>query len=166
MTKAMDWLKARAPGFNNLADDEVNAITDFSLLWSLFESRIVNRNANANALCAIVEGWHASNLIVPVLFDEENAYFRERYHPDADFSHHFPGLRLQRADREPMVRRVLQGINNDAVHRQCAALIIVYRYRNNLFHGEKWAYGIQDQFGNFTAANAILTKALDRYGNL
>lgn len=166
MTDAIEWLKARAPGFNNLAENEINAITDFSLLWSLLESRIVNRNANATALCTVVEGWHASNMLVPALFDEELAYLRDRYHPGAGFSHHFPDLRLQRSDREPLVKRVLQGTDNDPVHRQCAALIVVYRYRNNLFHGEKWTYGLEDQFGNFTAANAILTKALDRYGNL
>lgn len=41
MTKSMKWLQARAPGFNHLAKDEQAAITDFALLWSLFESRVL-----------------------------------------------------------------------------------------------------------------------------
>jgi hypothetical protein len=165
MTKAMEWLKTKAPGFNHLTQEEVDAITDFSLLWSLFESRILNRNANARALCNAVEDWRDSGTLVPDLFDEELAYFSQRYHPDDTFSHHFAGLRLQPADREPMVRRVLAGTENDAGHRLAAALIIVYRYRNNLFHGEKWEYELADQLGNFTASNSLLMKTLERYGN-
>jgi hypothetical protein len=163
---AMDWLKAKAPGFSNLSDEEVNAITDFSLLWSLFESRVLSRNANARALCNAVEAWLNGGAFDPNLFDDEIAYFQQRYHPGDDFSHHFFGLRLQRADREPMVRRVLDGTEDEASNRLSAALIIIYRYRNNLFHGEKWEYELEDQLGNFNAANAILMKALERYGNL
>lgn len=38
---SMQWLLARVPGFNNLSDEERSAIVDFSLLWSLFEARIL-----------------------------------------------------------------------------------------------------------------------------
>jgi hypothetical protein len=47
-----------------------------------------------------------------------------------------------------------------------AALIIVLRYRNNLFHGIKWQYKLFGQLDNFETANAILMKTLDRYGRL
>ena len=47
-----------------------------------------------------------------------------------------------------------------------AILIIVFRYRNNLFHGAKWRYNLKDQLGNFTVANNVLTKVLDRHGGL
>lgn len=123
MTKAMDWLKAKAPGFNNLSDEEVNAITDFSLLWSLFESRVLNRHANAAALCNAVEAWRNGGVFDPDLFNDEIAYFQRRYRPGTDFAHHFFGLRLQRSDREPMVRRVLDGSDDDVGHRLAAALI-------------------------------------------
>jgi hypothetical protein len=166
MTKAMEWLKGRGPGFHNLSHEEVDAITDFSLLWSLFESRVLNRNANARALCSVVEAWRVSGTLVLDLFDEELAYFCQRYYSGNGFSPYFSGLRLQRLDREPMVRRVLNGTENDASQRLAVALIIVYRYRNNLFHGEKWEYELADQFGNFTTANTLLMKALERYGNL
>ena len=45
-------------------------------------------------------------------------------------------------------------------------LTIIYRYRNNLFHGVKWGYELADQLHNFTHANNALMKALDRYGEL
>ncbi|CCE97846.1 Hypothetical protein SFHH103_03354 [Sinorhizobium fredii HH103] len=44
--------------------------------------------------------------------------------------------------------------------------MIVWRFRNNLFHGEKWAYQLQDQLSNFTNANAVLMRLLERHGQL
>jgi hypothetical protein len=35
------WLEARAPGFQDLPDQDRRAIFDFSLLWSLFEAQIM-----------------------------------------------------------------------------------------------------------------------------
>lgn len=64
------------------------------------------------------------------------------------------------------MRGVLSGSDIDAKRRLATALIIVFRYRNNLFHGLKWQYELAGQLGNFNAANAVLMKALDRYGRL
>ena len=57
MTKSMKWLQAKAPGFNRLAKDEQAAITDFALLWSLFESRVLDTEGNVKAICGAVEAW-------------------------------------------------------------------------------------------------------------
>jgi hypothetical protein len=37
---SMQWLLAKAPGFNDLSKEERSAIADFALLWSLFEARV------------------------------------------------------------------------------------------------------------------------------
>jgi hypothetical protein len=42
-----------------------------------------------------------------------------------------------------------------------ALLIIVLRYRNNFFHGIKWAYGLRDQLNNFNNANLLLMKMIE-----
>jgi hypothetical protein len=47
-----------------------------------------------------------------------------------------------------------------------AILIIVFRYRNNLFHGVKWHYRRHGQLANFIVANEILMKVLERHGKL
>ena len=166
MTTAMNWLKAKAPGFNNLSKDERDAITDFALLWGLFESRILNSRGNASAICAAVETWHAKGTLDPGMLNAELDYFETRYHANGAFTHHFDGLLLRGPDHEPMLRRVLSGADVDPRHRIAAALIIVYRYRNNLFHGPKWEYELADQLGNFNAANNTLMKMLERYGGL
>ena len=40
-------------------------------------------------------------------------------------------------------------------------MIIVYRLRNNLFHGEKWEHKLASQASNFTAANRLLANVLE-----
>lgn len=44
--------------------------------------------------------------------------------------------------------------------RILALLIIVWRLRNNLFHGAKWAYGLRDQRENFDDAHPIIFSSI------
>lgn len=166
MSRAIEWLRAKAPGFDHLTEEEQNAIADFSLLWSLFESQVLASDGNARTICAAVEKWRDSGALNPAIFDAELAYFRARYYADADFTYHFFNLNLRNSDREPMVRAVLDGSDADPAHRLATALIIVFRYRNNLFHGLKWEYELAGQLSNFENANAVLMKALDHHGQL
>lgn len=163
MSQAMDWLKAKSHGFHGLSDEERSAITDFALLWSLFESRILGTQGNATSIAQAVERWHQTGALDPTLFDHELTYFSARYYAHGEPTYHFSQLHFKPRDPKPMVRAVLSGTDNDPRHTAVAALLIVYRYRNNLFHGVKWQYELADQLGNFNAANAILMKALDRY---
>lgn len=42
-----------------------------------------------------------------------------------------------------------------------AVLIVVHRYRNNLFHGKKWlANDLPDELSVFKIANCVLVKAI------
>lgn len=166
MTKVMAWLKAKAPGFNELSEAEQSAIADFSLLWSLFENRILNTEGNAANICAAVEDWHGANTLDVAAFAAELAYLRDRYYANGDFTYHFGNLNFRKPDREPLVRAVIDGSDNDPRRLMAAILIIVFRYRNNLFHGEKWRYNLKGQLGNFTTANDVLTKVLERHGAL
>ncbi|MGI6855160.1 hypothetical protein [Mesorhizobium sp. 1B3] len=75
-------------------------------------------------------------------------------------------LKLRPADHLDLVRSVLDGSNNDPHDRLLTVLMIVWRFRNNFFHGEKWAYRLQGQLQNFTHANAILMRLLERHGQL
>jgi len=59
----MQWLLARAPGFNDLTAEERNAIVDFSLLWSLFEARILNNAGNAKSIRTAVVRWYEAGTL-------------------------------------------------------------------------------------------------------
>ncbi len=166
MTENIDWLRAKVHGFNQLSTEELSAISDFSLLWSLLEARILNSDGSARAICDVVDAWTTAGTLDASLLDPELSYFRQRYFANGAVTDHYEHLGLPKNDLGAMVRAVIDGSNNDPRDRVAAVLIIVFRYRNNLFHGVKWQYKLGDQLGNFTTANAVLMKVLDGHGAL
>jgi len=167
MEKTKKWLTERAPGFKHLSKEEQGAISNFTLLWGLFESRILNTEGNASTICDMVDSWSQAGTLDAAMLDPELARFRDRYYSDEAFTYHFDNLHLRGPrDREPLVRGVIDGSDNDKRNSTVAVLIIILRYRNNLFHGVKWQYMLADQLGNFTSANNALMKVLERHGSL
>ena len=158
---AINWLQDKAPGFRELQADEQTAIMQFSLLWSLFEARALNTHGSARAIVAVTRLWAEQSLLKEKSFAREIAYFQNRYYRDGAFTHHFHNLHLGRSDQQALVERVLKNDTPDSAEVAAAALIIVYRFRNNRFHGVKWAYEIRGQFENFTHANAVLMQAIE-----
>ena len=56
---------------------------------------------------------------------------------------------------------MIRGQTSDEAEILSAVLIVVLRLRNNLFHGEKWTYGIKGQLDNFRNANNVLMSVID-----
>lgn len=156
----IEWLEAYAPGFGELGDDERAAIMHFALLWSLFEDRVLRNSASADRIGAKVQQWADNDRLERNDFADTLAYMRERYVAIGEMTHHFGHLNLRRNDSPERVEAVLRGTTDSIIEAVTAILIIVYRYRNNLFHGQKWAYGISGQFNNFKHANETLMKVL------
>lgn len=154
------WLEQNAPGFEELSDQEREAIAHFALLWSFFEARALSTRGSSNAILALTNGWSAQGHLDIEPFAESLHYFQERYYQNGVETHHLAGLNLRSNDFRDLVHAVLKGENLNPVDCVSALLIIVYRLRNNLFHGEKWAYGIHGQLHNFTHANTVLISAL------
>jgi hypothetical protein len=161
----IDWLCAKAPGFSDLSEKERAAIMHFSLLWSFFEAETLNANASANSILALVRGWASDDRLNIAPFAPSLAYFRNRYFTHGIATEHFGGLNLRRNDSPELVSAVLSGENTNPADCVAVLLIVVFRLRNNLFHGGKWAYGICGQLGNFTNANAALMAALEAHGH-
>jgi len=108
-----------------------------------------------------VRRWERDDRLNVADFAECLAYFRERYFRNVTATPQFFGLQLRDNDEPALVKAVLKGENTNPRDCVAALLIVVYRLRNNLFHGAKWAYGIRGQLGNFTHANAILMAAME-----
>lgn len=161
-----EWLEQNARGFQAIPHDAREAVMHFSFLWSLFEFEATDRHADANALVAVAEKWAQARLLDEDPFERALVYFRDRYYQHGEFTRHFNFLNLPDGDHRELVRRVL--MNEDAERSEVASavLIIVYRFRNNLFHGEKWLYEIQGQFENFNHANAVLMQAVELHRRL
>lgn len=155
-----EWLTHYAPGYATLKYSERQAVSYFCLLWSLFEAQQLQRAASPATIVKQVRQWQTQGRLHAKSFEEPLSYFTDRYFSNGDFTHFFHGLKFRPHDRRPLVERVLTGQAANLDDRIIALLLIVYRLRNNLFHGEKWSYGIAEQEGNFLNANQVLIGAL------
>lgn len=160
------WLEVRAPGYRNLPVADRQAIFDFSFLWSLFEAQIMDNYARADVIRQRVEAWAAAGTLEADHYDAELFYLRNRYFNGGALTHHFPHLKLRPVDHLEIVKAVIMGSSNSPRDRILCLLMIIWRLRNNLFHGEKWAYQLRDQLENFTHANSVLMRILDHHGQL
>lgn len=158
---AIPWLEQHAPGFSGLSAAERDLLMDFALLWSLFEGEVLNSAASVNTIEQAVQRWNQAGFLLPQTFAAAAGYFRERYYADGAFTYRFDHLHLDRSRNPQVVRDVLSGQDNAPTAIALAVLIIVFRYRNNLFHGEKWAYQLQEQEQNFSHANEVLMRAVE-----
>lgn len=160
MGDVVDFLRERfaGTGFNNLAPEEVAAIQDFMLLWSAFEAEMVNSHADGPALVDLAR--RIGNPVQHQLggIEAELAYFRDRYWQNDTTTALAANLKLDYY--KPPVKKIaygfLSGSEHDAAEVLAGLLLVIYRLRNNMFHGPKWAYGIQGQVDNFTKSSAVL----------
>ena len=160
----IQWLEQHAPGFDVLSKQERAAIAHFALLWSLFEERALSTRGSSTAILALTHEWLAQGRLVTEPFAESLLYFQRRYYANGVETQHLVGLHLRPNDCRDLVHAVLKGENTNPADCVAALLIVVYRLRNNLFHGAKWAFGIQGQLDNFTHANSTLMSALTIVG--
>jgi hypothetical protein len=160
-TKPISWLEANAQGFRDLSKEERSAVLHFTFLWSLFEGQNLNSYGTAEGIDKFVKARAKKSNLKINEFSTHLHYFRNRYVKNGKFTHHFERLEFRRHDKRNLVESVLIGKTNDLEAVITAMLIIVFRYRNNLHHGLKWAYGLQGQLDNFRIANDLLITVID-----
>ena len=105
------WLMERIPGYAALPDPDRDAIRSFAFIWSLFEAKLMGREASARRIAQAVEGWDDAGTLGAELYDGEVAYFRERYLRDGEFTSLFDGLRIRKGDMPDLIAA---GISGDA----------------------------------------------------
>ena len=156
------WLKASAPHYGNVDGQTKYAISLFVMVWSLFDFQELEATANLGQVEAFIQDR------IPDDADAQDfmpafEYFRDRYLDGKK-----PNHRLD----------VLCG-NDDATKRRLAAglaqidppskavigslLRVAYRFRCNLAHGNKWSYGLADQYENLTKSTIAMTIIMDRF---
>jgi hypothetical protein len=153
-SEALNWLSEKAPAFGYLSEREKMAILDFALLWSFFESRCLDNNANMGQIRNFIEQL-PEELLAAHEVEVIAAYFRARYIENGEFTHRYYHLHLERSGSPQEVTNMMNGIANSR-EVLIGCLGILFRYRNNLFHGEKWEYELQDQQENFERSTELL----------
>jgi hypothetical protein len=160
----IEWLEQNAPGFNALSALEREAIAHFALLWSFFEAHALATRGSSHAILTLTHKWSSEGRLNAEIFSPSLKYFQQRYYLNSVATQHLSSLNLRSNDCPELVHAVLKLENTNPADCVAALLIVVYRLRNNLFHGAKWAYGIQGQLENFNNANAALMSALSIAG--
>lgn len=157
------WLEKTQPGFEQLRAEERDAIRDFSLLWSLYEGTVLEKSGSARAIVADVKSLKQGGRLTLDRIRQPIEHFLSRYFDGADLTYAYGMLHLRHNDRPDLVESVVRRQSQDEAEILSAILIIVLRLRNNLFHGEKWTYGIRDQLKNFQSANQVLMAVMDMH---
>lgn len=143
------------------ADDDIVSVKDFSLYWNVFEDIVCTNNFS---IPTVEQSINARNFN-RVEFQNTIDYFRNRYVTNGNLNEKFPHLHFRNNDRQNFVEQVLLGQLDDTNDIILASVIIIYRYRNNLFHGLKDIRTINFQQDNFATANHFLQTLLRYYLN-
>lgn len=155
------WLARKVPEFAQLQDNEKDAIYDFSLLWSLFEGIKLNCNCNVNEIRQFVAEIGQRGRLGGVNLDHYVSYLRNRYYVNGNYTDHYANLHIERSGNPDEVLAMLCNEECSSAVQLIGCLVVVFRLRNNLFHGEKWQYQIQGQLDNFRHANEFLRYLMD-----
>lgn len=162
MSNDMDkWLGEIRPEYQMLSTNEKEVIADFFFLWPLFEGRCLDKNANFVSIKKFVDSHDQEELlgVANDVFD----YFANRYVRNGEKTEHYDPLILEKSERraKEAIDRALFGNENDRKAKLLASLLIIFRYRNNLFHGEKWAYNFLEQEENFIKSIQLLKSCIE-----
>ncbi len=160
-----EYLERKGLGYKHLSEDERKAISNFSLMWSLFEAQLLEENASSRKIISKCEEWEESDGIDEQLINDHLAYFQARYIENGEPNCRYKHLNLRGNDAPDMISGVLKGEINDLTSRMSCCLIIILRFRNNYFHGIKWAYQFANQRENFDRSCNLLAMCLDRYAH-
>lgn len=151
-----EWINRRF-GID-INEETLNEIKNFTLLWNIFESEIFNNSFSINQLANVIRG-KSLNFVE---FHEIFAYFQSRYIENGVTNNRFGFLNFRPRDREVLVSDALLENNVSGNDKILAIGIIVYRFRNNLFHGMKDFRFLNNQIENFSQANRYLQIILDQ----
>ena len=133
---------------------------EFTVIWNIFEKKKMGNHASIFDVSDFVERLpNIDNINVNEIFE----YFKNRYTNNTDHPNLFEALRWRdkEKDKKDETYRILtleNPINKDKIK---AILYIIFRLRNNLFHGEKSILTIDQQRATFNLVNSFLLDILE-----
>lgn len=157
----IEWINAHLGTEAALDQEKIDSILHFALIWNLFEGRCCDQSASVSNFEKVTERLSNMGQLQINDFDEAFRYFKGRYIQNGNTNQVFDSLFFRRNDRKEFVENVLMEDDPKVEDVVLALLIIIYRLRNNLFHGVKELYTLGKQTDNFTNANLVLRRILE-----
>jgi hypothetical protein len=136
----MTWLERKVPEFSSLGQEEREAIYDFSFLWSLFEGNVLNCHCNVGEIRQLVSSLEKRNRLSDIQLAPYIDYLQNRYYVDGSLTNLYQHLHVERSGNPAEVVEMLCNQDCSESVQLIGCLVVVFRLRNNLFHGEKWRY--------------------------
>lgn len=162
--KVFDWLKSYFP-YTDIVEEDMSSVLHFCLMWSLFESKVCEKHASVGKIKSFTKRLNKEKSLKQTDFDPYLLYFQKRYLTKGKTNDRFDKLRISSIYREH-VESVLKKEETKNASIILALLIIIYRLRNTLFHGEKPIIALNDQNINFDVSNRFLAQVLDLHKSI
>ncbi|MGA2623765.1 MAG: hypothetical protein ABSF91_07930 [Bacteroidota bacterium] len=166
MFDEIKWINRYFDKKESLKSDKIRNVTNFVLMWNIFEDLTCSRKASVESIRALIDSLSKMNALGSSdSYEEYLSYFRRRYLTNGGTNDLFDKLHFRKNEGEEkrLVESVLleagQPTPEDTVK---ALMLVVYRFRNNLFHGEKDISKIELQNENFMKANMLLAHILEK----
>ncbi|MFZ0545640.1 MAG: hypothetical protein WAM60_09390 [Candidatus Promineifilaceae bacterium] len=158
MSGSFDWAKRKIFGGSNADPHSWEELLAFPFIWGLFERKLCDKDANLSTvrnLRGSVEPFLRS-----LELENEWLYFRNRYTTEGIVNETFNRL-WEREGGKCFVKCVLEGSSPSNNEKAEALLIIVWRFRNQFYHGVKEFYYPKEQNENYEKVNKILRLLID-----
>lgn len=120
-----------------LDSDELNPLLGFCLLWALFEADCCAKNANKDSIQICIENFRTTN---PDIYQRIVEFFRAHYFQNCTPNELDLDRFFHKGRNSDLRQIVVQAFatptpsQKDIIH---GLLLLTFRVRNNLFHGEK-----------------------------
>ena len=161
---AIRWICDRQPSLERYVEFGSVPLLHFTLMWNMFEGSLCDASASPAKLKAVANTL-AQTILLEKSADREFLDFtKERYWTDGAPSHRFSFLRLRSAAEVDVVINVISGNSANDADVIYGLLLIVYRYRNNTFHGLKEVANVFGSPELFEQSSRFLSIVLDCAG--
>ncbi len=158
---AKHWIDTNCRGAHALKRESVDVVSSFTLMWNIFEGAVCDNNARIIEVFKRLANEIAQRGLLPQNVKDGVLFWRQRYVTDAKLNNRFERLRFKRHDCREHIEAVLRSEKDDPESQLLAVMIVIYRLRNNLFHGLKEIDALNDQVPNLTMACLVLAAILE-----
>lgn len=160
---ALEWINDYFNGEAHIDYNYQRPILCFSLMWNLFETTACNKYATKNAIKQSVNSAHQSGTLDSAKYQFYIDYFRSRYSDFGSIDEAFRRLCLRDQDQDikDAVRRMVEAKSIHFYRDVEALLLIAFRIRNNLFHGNKELRTLYLQVELFETLNKLLADYIE-----
>lgn len=155
---AASWIEQNTYGGTYLTPEATDALANFTVMWNLFEGILCGNHAGVRKFDSLASRLREAQVDPDIInsIDDCLAFWTFRYRTREGLADRFYGLHFRENDSREIVEEVLLGQRESLSDKVLALLLIVYRLRNNLFHGIKTLEILNDQVDNLNTASRCL----------